>query len=89
MSDQIPDSKKYVLVIEDDKFYGNIFQKKFTQAGYDVLVAGDGAKGLEQALARKPDMILLDLIMPNKDGFEALQQLKQHDTLKEVPVMVL
>jgi len=83
------EQKKYILVIEDDKFYCNIFQTKFTQAGYDILVAFNGNLGIQAAAKRKPDLILLDLIMPEKDGFETLKELKADPTMKEVPIVVL
>jgi len=81
--------KKYILIIEDDKFYDNIFQKKFILAGYDLTIATDGLQGVEQAIQRKPDIILLDLIMPNQDGFETIQKLKANQGLQDVPIIVL
>jgi CheY-like chemotaxis protein len=88
-TDQIAEPKKYILIIEDDKFYDNIFQKKFLMAGYDLTIATDGLKGVEQAIQRKPDIILLDLIMPNQDGFETIQKLKANPGLQNVPIIVL
>ncbi|MFA5828894.1 MAG: response regulator [Candidatus Gracilibacteria bacterium] len=82
-------AKKYILVMEDDKFYGNIFQTKLTEEGFDVTVATDGEKGLEEASKRKPDLILLDLIMPIKDGFEVLKFLKESATLKDVNIIII
>lgn len=88
-NDKIVEPKKYILIIEDDKFYDNIFQKKFLMAGYDLTIATDGLQGVEQAIQRKPDIILLDLIMPNQDGFETIQKLKENQALQEVPIIVL
>ncbi len=85
----ISNGKKFILVIEDDKFYGNIFFTKFSEEGYDIVVAADGQKGIEEAKKRKPDLILLDLIMPVMDGFEALKALKSDPVLAEVKVMIL
>ncbi len=82
-------AKKYILVMEDDKFYGNIFQTKLAEEGFDVNVATDGEKGLEEASKRKPDLILLDLIMPIKDGFEVLKSLKESATLKDVNIIII
>lgn len=82
-------AKKYILVMEDDKFYGNIFQTKLTEEGFDVTVATDGEKGMEEASKRKPDLILLDLIMPIKDGFEVLKSLKENATLKDVNIIII
>jgi len=80
---------KFVLVAEDDKFYGQIFKTKLGKDGVDVVVATDRAKALKAARERTPNLILLDLVMPVKDGFETLQELKADANLKNVPVIVL
>lgn len=91
MTDSQPQSpdKKHILVVEDDPFYLRIFEKKLTVEGFDVQLASDGEQGLRAAENRKPDLILLDMIMPVKDGFETLKELKQSATLKTIPVIVL
>lgn len=81
--------KKFVLVAEDDKFYGNVYKTKLTKEGYDVAVAGDGVSALKLARERKPNLILLDLVMPIKDGFETLKELKADSALKDIKVIVL
>lgn len=81
-------NQKYILVGEDDKFYANIYKLKLAKEGYDVEVAGDGEQVLKAARERKPDLILLDLIMPVKDGFETLKELKADPGLKDVKVVV-
>ena len=78
-----------VLIIEDDMFYSNILEKKFTAAGYDVSVASDGKQGLEQARVLHPDVILLDMVMPVKNGSQTLQELREDDTLKKTKVIML
>lgn len=83
------DSKKFILIAEDDKFYDNIYKVKFENEGYEVRVVTDGAQAVEEAKKRKPDMVLLDLVMPVKDGFETLKALKEMPTLKDVPMIVL
>lgn len=83
MSDQ-----KYILVGEDDKFYANIYKIKLAKEGFEVEVVGDGAQVLASARKRKPDLILLDLIMPVKDGFETLKELKADPKLKDIKVVV-
>lgn len=82
-------AKKYILVAEDDKFYANIYKTKLAKEGYEVVVAGDGAQALKLARQKKPDLILLDLVMPIKDGFETLKELKADANLKSVKVVVL
>lgn len=88
MADQLV-SKKYILIAEDDKFYDNIYKVKFENEGYEVRVVTDGAQAVQEAKKRKPDMVLLDLVMPVKDGFETLKALKALPELKDVPMMVL
>jgi DNA-binding response OmpR family regulator len=81
--------KKIILVAEDDAFYGNVFKTKLSKEGYDVIITENGKKALEVARDKTPDLILLDLVMPEMDGFETLQTLKSDDKLKGVPVIVL
>jgi DNA-binding response OmpR family regulator len=81
--------KKHILVAEDDKFYANIYRKKLTAEGYDVQIAENGEIALELARKQKPDLILLDLVMPIKDGFSVLKDLKADPNLKDVKVLVL
>lgn len=88
MTDQ-PTVKKYILIAEDDKFYGNIYKIKFENEGYEVRVVTDGAQAVEEARKRKPDIVLLDLVMPVKDGFETLKALKAEKELASVPMIVL
>ncbi len=69
-----------VLIIEDDPFFQKFYSTKLVEKGCEVAVASDGEEGLEKLAAGKPDIVLLDLIMPKKDGFSVLQSLsgKQH-----------
>ena len=87
MDDQ--SQKKYILVAEDDRFYAKIYQTKLVKEGYDVSVVPDGEQALQAARQRKPDLILLDLIMPVKDGFETLEELKADKNLADVTVVIL
>ena len=59
-----------LLLIEDDKFFHNFYAKKLAEVGYQVEVASDGKEGLEKMRVNKPDLVLLDLIMPIMDGFD-------------------
>ena len=81
--------QKFVLVAEDDKFYSNIFKIKLAKEGYEVVVVNNGEELLKAAREKKPDLIVLDLIMPIKDGFEVLGELKVDDSLKDVKVIVI
>lgn len=86
--ESIPE-KKFILIAEDDKFYTNIYWAKLTKEGYDVVVAREGTTVLSIAKDKKPDLILLDLIMPGMNGFETLQALKSEAKLRDVKVIVL
>ncbi len=77
-----------LLLIEDDTFFREFYSAKLQQEGMEVEMASDGDEGLKKADEIKPDIILLDIIMPKKDGFDVLQSLSQNATLKKIPVIV-
>lgn len=82
-------TKKKLLVVEDDFFLIKVFQSKLTEEGFEVEIASDGELAFEVLKTFKPDLILLDLVMPKKDGFEVLEGLKKDPELKKIRVMVL
>ena len=83
------DAKTKVLLVEDDKMIIDMYTLKLTQEGMDVSQAENGKDGL--ALAKKiiPDIILLDIILPQMDGFTVLKELKADDSTKDIPVVLL
>lgn len=90
-SPQVPPAvtRKFVLIVEDDKFYANIYKTKLGKQAYDVVVAGNGKQGLDEVQKRRPDLILLDLVMPIMDGFTMLSNLRSNSELKPIPIVVL
>jgi CheY-like chemotaxis protein len=80
--------RPYILIAEDAKFYATVDQQQFEKAGFEVTVLADGQQLLEAAHKRKPDVILLDAIMPKKDGFATLTELKADAGLKDIPVLI-
>lgn len=80
---------KRVLYVEDEKFFADTIKKILEGAGYEVLIGEDGEKGLATAKAEKPDLILLDLILPKMDGRDVLAALKADTATKDIPVVVL
>jgi DNA-binding response OmpR family regulator len=82
-------SQKVILFVEDEEALQKIFGDVLSQEGYKVIPAIDGEVGLEMAKTQKPDIILLDLVMPKKDGFEVLKELKDDEKTASIPVIVL
>ena len=78
-----------ILVVDDNPDVRLALSTQLTDEGYEVVEASDGDLVIEAARERKPDLILLDLMMPRMDGFEALRELKKDDDLSDVPVVVL
>lgn len=81
--------KKNILIVEDDILELDVLAKKFQREQFNVSVAHDGMEGLEKALKEKPDMVLLDIVMPRMDGFTMLQKLRADTWGQTVPVIVL
>jgi len=75
-----------ILAVDDDQRILNFLRSKLKASGYEVFTAGNGLKGLEQAQAQEPDLIVLDLLMPKMDGMEMLKELR---SFSAVPVIIL
>lgn len=83
------DQQKAVLLIEDEPTLQKTISEILIQEGYKMLNALDGEIGLQMALREKPDLILLDLILPKIDGFEVLENIRKNEATKNTPVIVL
>jgi len=83
------DKKARLLIVEDEPALCDIFATKLKMADYEVICMPDGVAGLEAALHDQPALILLDLIMPLKDGFDVLRDLKLDDRTKDIPVIIM
>lgn len=81
--------KQKILIIEDDLLELDVLAKKFQHQEFDVSVAHDGMEGLAKALKEKPELILLDIVMPRMDGFTMLKELRADTWGKTVPVIIL
>ena len=81
--------KTRVLVVEDDRFLQKILLMKFESEGFVTVGASDGEEGLRLARTDKPDLIVLDLILPKVNGFEVPTELKTEAATKAIPVVVL
>lgn len=80
---------KKILVIEDELAYAKLLHDQLSNGGCEVITAPNGEEGLKQAYAIKPDLILLDIIMPKLDGIEVLKALRADAWGKEVPIFIL
>jgi len=80
---------KKVLIIEDDPFLSGMYLKKLKLSGFEVKVAADGKDGLESIKKDRPDLILLDIVLPQMDGYEILKRLKEDKELRNIPVILL
>src|SRR4030042_1829440 len=80
---------KKILIIEDDKFLRDLIAQKLLKEDFDISQAVDGEEGIKKIKEEKPDLILLDLILPGIDGFEVLTQMKSDQNLPPIPVIIL
>ena len=82
------EAKRRVLLVDDEPSILKTVGKQLEVAGFDVLTAGDGPGGLEKACAERPDVIILDLMMPHLSGLEVCAELRKDERCKGIPVIV-
>ena len=80
---------KKMLIIEDDQIVGSIYVRKFQAEGFQVELAVDGESGLAATLKSKPDVVILDLMLPKLSGVEVLKKLRAEPSTRDLPVVVL
>ena len=80
---------KKILLIEDEEIILGLLQRKLTKEGYEVSAARDGVEGLKKMREVKPDLVLLDIIMPRMGGFEVMEEMVKERELKSIPVIVI
>lgn len=78
-----------ILIVEDEEILLTALSEELKGQGFNVIGAHDGVEGVEMALAEKPALILLDLVMPRLDGLGALKQMKESSEIKDIPVVIL
>lgn len=81
--------QRHIVLVEDDTFLANIYKTKFEMEGFKVSVAEDGLAGVEEVKKKKPDLVLLDILLPKMDGFAVLETLKADPEVKAIPVILL
>jgi DNA-binding response OmpR family regulator len=82
-------SRGKVLVVDDEEYIQHILNFSFGAEGYEVVTAADGEEGIKKAQDEKPDIIVLDIMMPKMDGYEACKRLKSDPKTKAIPVILL
>lgn len=80
-------SKKKILLVDDSNTV--LLTAKMLLRGYDVVTAGNGEDGVRKATSERPDLILLDVVMPKLDGFQACRLLREHDHTRDVPILMM
>lgn len=78
-----------ILIVEDNEENRDSLSRRLQRRGFEVITAGDGKTGLSTAQSEKPDLILMDMNMPELDGWEATRQLKAAPETKDIPVIAL
>ena len=85
----VPTGKKKIVIVEDDTFLAGMYSTRLATEGYDVKMASDGQIGVDMVTKELPDIILLDIILPELDGFSVLQKIKADGATKNIPVILL
>jgi CheY-like chemotaxis protein len=78
-----------VLLVEDNEMNRDMLSRRLVRRGFEVLIAVDGAAGVEMVRAEKPDLVLMDMSLPVMDGWEATRKIKADDATKNIPVVAL
>lgn len=81
--------KKRILIVDDEPDFVSIVKKNLEKAGFDVEVAYDGVEGIEKVTANPPDAIVLDVMMPEKDGYKVCSELKADEKYNDIPILLL
>lgn len=81
--------RKKLLIVEDDEHVSKVYEAKFTKEGFETVFARNGEEGVTKIASEKPDLIILDLMVPKKDGFVVLEEIKKNPELAKIPVIVL
>jgi DNA-binding response OmpR family regulator len=82
-------AKKKILLVDDSSTVLLMERMILSRDDYDLVVAHDGQEGVEKATAERPDLILMDVVMPRMDGFEACKRLREQDTTRAIPVIMV
>jgi len=78
-----------ILIVEDNEMNRDMLSRRLERKGYSILIAVDGAEGIDVTRAQMPDLILMDMSLPIVDGWEATRRIKADDYLKHIPIIAL
>jgi two-component system alkaline phosphatase synthesis response regulator PhoP len=81
--------KAKILMMEDNIFLRKLYRDKLTRAGFEFIEATNGEEGMNKVLNDKPSLVILDLILPRKNGFDVLTEMKNNPKIKNIPVIIL
>lgn len=81
--------KKKILLVEDDPFLIDLYSARLKKEDFSVLVADDEREGFEKSITEKPDLIILDISLPENEDFELLRKIKNSDKVGKIPVIIL
>lgn len=80
---------KKILLAEDEEIMRNLLKDKLIKEGYEVLVSNNGEEALKMMQETKPDLVLLDIVMPQKGGFEVMEEMKKSPVLSSIPIIII
>ena len=80
---------KKILLVEDDPFLIDIYTTKLKKVGFEVYVSRDGESALQLIEKERPDLVLLDIVLPHVDGWEILRKIKNNEKLKDIKIIIL
>ena len=78
---------KKILIVDDDTDITVLIENRLKKEGYEVIIANDGNTGIKKALQEKPDLIIMDVMMPRMSGGEAVKTLKKYDNTRYIPIL--
>jgi two-component system response regulator VicR len=81
--------KSKIVIVEDDEHIAKVYRLKLESEGMDSVTAGDGEEAVEKIFSEKPDLVLLDLMLPKKDGFWVLEEVRKNPQFLNTPIIVL
>lgn len=86
---QTTDKQPIILIVEDETFLANLLLLRFKKEGFNVVQAFNGVEALDKLEVQHPDIVILDLILPQKNGFEVLESISQNPQLTDIPVIIV